>query len=131
MKRVITLMCADQSVEGRLGPQPVVLDHTSGFEGLLFVDDDLLGVRPAGNNRNNSFKPDKLLPGNGLDMRLIASKLVPQRNTLCVCNKSLLFSAFRSSVTATSAPSERPHVFIKVRRLRSYSPLTEDVSHVS
>ncbi|XP_061584681.1 E3 ubiquitin-protein ligase RNF123 [Cololabis saira] len=34
----------DQSVEGRLGPQPVVLDHTSGFEGLLFVDDDLLGV---------------------------------------------------------------------------------------
>uniref|UniRef100_A0A3Q1B711 RING-type E3 ubiquitin transferase n=1 Tax=Amphiprion ocellaris TaxID=80972 RepID=A0A3Q1B711_AMPOC len=31
-------------MEGRLGPQPVVLDHTSGFEGLLFVDDDLLGV---------------------------------------------------------------------------------------
>ncbi|KAK1901710.1 E3 ubiquitin-protein ligase RNF123 [Dissostichus eleginoides] len=24
--------------------KPVVLDHTSGFEGLLFVDDDLLGV---------------------------------------------------------------------------------------
>lgn len=36
---------ADQATEGRLGPQPVVLDHTSGFEGLLFVDDDLLGVR--------------------------------------------------------------------------------------
>lgn len=35
----------DRPVEGRLGPQPVVLDHTSGFEGLLFVDDDLLGVR--------------------------------------------------------------------------------------
>uniref|UniRef100_A0A3B4YJC1 E3 ubiquitin-protein ligase RNF123 n=1 Tax=Seriola lalandi dorsalis TaxID=1841481 RepID=A0A3B4YJC1_SERLL len=35
---------ADQATEGRLGPQPVVLDHTSGFEGLLFVDDDLLGV---------------------------------------------------------------------------------------
>ncbi|XP_054866812.1 E3 ubiquitin-protein ligase RNF123 isoform X3 [Amphiprion ocellaris] len=34
---------SDQT-EGRLGPQPVVLDHTSGFEGLLFVDDDLLGV---------------------------------------------------------------------------------------
>ncbi|MEQ2200688.1 hypothetical protein XENOCAPTIV_001659, partial [Xenoophorus captivus] len=34
----------DPSAEGRLGPQPVVLDHTSGFEGLLFVDDDLLGV---------------------------------------------------------------------------------------
>ncbi|TWW61384.1 E3 ubiquitin-protein ligase RNF123 [Takifugu flavidus] len=34
----------DQPVDGRLGPQPVVLDHTSGFEGLLFVDDDLLGV---------------------------------------------------------------------------------------
>uniref|UniRef100_W5K9D2 RING-type E3 ubiquitin transferase n=1 Tax=Astyanax mexicanus TaxID=7994 RepID=W5K9D2_ASTMX len=34
---------ADQ-VDGRLGPSPVVLDHTSGFEGLLFVDDDLLGV---------------------------------------------------------------------------------------
>lgn len=32
-------------MDGRLGPQPVVLDHTSGFEGLLFVDDDLLGVR--------------------------------------------------------------------------------------
>ncbi|KAK3536579.1 hypothetical protein QTP86_013775 [Hemibagrus guttatus] len=30
--------------EGRLGPSTVVLDHTSGFEGLLFVDDDLLGV---------------------------------------------------------------------------------------
>lgn len=40
-------MCTDESVEGRLGPQPVVLDHTSGFEGLLFVDDDLLGVRVA------------------------------------------------------------------------------------
>ncbi|XP_077434784.1 E3 ubiquitin-protein ligase RNF123 isoform X3 [Vanacampus margaritifer] len=34
----------DGEVEGRLGPQPVVLDHTGGFEGLLFVDDDLLGV---------------------------------------------------------------------------------------
>ncbi|KAJ3601932.1 hypothetical protein NHX12_029693 [Muraenolepis orangiensis] len=34
----------DQPIEGRLGPQTVVLDHTSGFEGLLFVDDDLLGV---------------------------------------------------------------------------------------
>ncbi|CAN9512237.1 unnamed protein product [Ophioblennius macclurei] len=34
----------DGAVDGRLGPQPVVLDHTSGFEGLLFVDDDLLGV---------------------------------------------------------------------------------------
>lgn len=38
-------LCADQQVDGRVGPQPVVLDHTSGFEGLLFVDDDLLGVR--------------------------------------------------------------------------------------
>uniref|UniRef100_A0A8C8A1U4 Ring finger protein 123 n=1 Tax=Oryzias sinensis TaxID=183150 RepID=A0A8C8A1U4_9TELE len=37
-------LCADQQVDGRVGPQPVVLDHTSGFEGLLFVDDDLLGV---------------------------------------------------------------------------------------
>ncbi|XP_077386783.1 E3 ubiquitin-protein ligase RNF123 isoform X1 [Festucalex cinctus] len=35
---------ADGEVDGRLGPQPVVLDHTGGFEGLLFVDDDLLGV---------------------------------------------------------------------------------------
>ncbi|NXS77828.1 RN123 ligase, partial [Erpornis zantholeuca] len=34
----------DQVVEGRLGPSTVVLDHTSGFEGLLLVDDDLLGV---------------------------------------------------------------------------------------
>ncbi|XP_060096069.1 E3 ubiquitin-protein ligase RNF123 [Heteronotia binoei] len=34
----------DQVVEGRLGPSVVVLDHTSGFEGLLLVDDDLLGV---------------------------------------------------------------------------------------
>ncbi|XP_023403479.2 E3 ubiquitin-protein ligase RNF123 isoform X5 [Loxodonta africana] len=30
--------------EGRLGPSIVVLDHTGGFEGLLLVDDDLLGV---------------------------------------------------------------------------------------
>lgn len=35
---------SDQGVEGRLGPSTVVLDHTSGFEGLLLVDDDLLGV---------------------------------------------------------------------------------------
>ncbi|XP_056661031.1 E3 ubiquitin-protein ligase RNF123 isoform X3 [Monodelphis domestica] len=34
----------EQVVEGRLGPSTVVLDHTSGFEGLLLVDDDLLGV---------------------------------------------------------------------------------------
>ncbi|XP_027692946.1 E3 ubiquitin-protein ligase RNF123 [Vombatus ursinus] len=34
----------EQLVEGRLGPSTVVLDHTSGFEGLLLVDDDLLGV---------------------------------------------------------------------------------------
>ncbi len=32
-------------IEGYLGPLTVVLDHSSGFEGLLFVDDDLLGVR--------------------------------------------------------------------------------------
>ncbi len=32
-------------IEGCLGPLTVVLDHSSGFEGLLFVDDDLLGVR--------------------------------------------------------------------------------------
>nr|XP_032822269.1 E3 ubiquitin-protein ligase RNF123 isoform X1 [Petromyzon marinus]XP_032822271.1 E3 ubiquitin-protein ligase RNF123 isoform X2 [Petromyzon marinus] len=30
--------------EGRLGPDNIVLDHTSGFEGLLLVDEDLLGV---------------------------------------------------------------------------------------
>ncbi|NWR79291.1 RN123 ligase, partial [Centropus unirufus] len=35
----------DQGAEGRLGPSTVVLDHTSGFEGLLLVDDDLLGVK--------------------------------------------------------------------------------------
>uniref|UniRef100_A0A8D2LQI0 RING-type E3 ubiquitin transferase n=1 Tax=Varanus komodoensis TaxID=61221 RepID=A0A8D2LQI0_VARKO len=35
---------SDQVAEGRLGPSTVVLDHTSGFEGLLLVDDDLLGV---------------------------------------------------------------------------------------
>uniref|UniRef100_A0A8C3FV62 E3 ubiquitin-protein ligase RNF123 n=1 Tax=Chrysemys picta bellii TaxID=8478 RepID=A0A8C3FV62_CHRPI len=34
----------DQILEGRLGPSTVVLDHISGFEGLLLVDDDLLGV---------------------------------------------------------------------------------------
>ncbi|XP_063797519.1 E3 ubiquitin-protein ligase RNF123 [Pseudophryne corroboree] len=34
----------EQASEGRLGPSTVVLDHTSGFEGLLLVDDDLLGV---------------------------------------------------------------------------------------
>ncbi|KAJ1069181.1 hypothetical protein K5549_000492 [Capra hircus] len=33
-----------EQVEGRLGPSTVVLDHTGGFEGLLLVDDDLLGV---------------------------------------------------------------------------------------
>lgn len=38
-----TLLLAGQ-VEGRLGPSTVVLDHTGGFEGLLLVDDDLLGV---------------------------------------------------------------------------------------
>ncbi|KAG2470536.1 RN123 ligase, partial [Polypterus senegalus] len=32
------------TVDGRLGPPTVVLDHNSGFEGLLLVDDDLLGV---------------------------------------------------------------------------------------
>lgn len=42
---ILSDLWADQPIEGRLGPQPVVLDHTSGFEGLLFVDDDLLGVR--------------------------------------------------------------------------------------
>ncbi|KAM3915781.1 E3 ubiquitin-protein ligase RNF123 isoform 2-T2 [Leptodactylus fuscus] len=35
---------SDLGVDGRLGPSTVVLDHTSGFEGLLLVDDDLLGV---------------------------------------------------------------------------------------
>uniref|UniRef100_A0A8C9SEB7 E3 ubiquitin-protein ligase RNF123 n=1 Tax=Scleropages formosus TaxID=113540 RepID=A0A8C9SEB7_SCLFO len=35
---------AEDGREGRLGPSTVVLDHTTGFEGLLFVDDDLLGV---------------------------------------------------------------------------------------
>uniref|UniRef100_A0A8C3DBB8 E3 ubiquitin-protein ligase RNF123 n=1 Tax=Corvus moneduloides TaxID=1196302 RepID=A0A8C3DBB8_CORMO len=37
-------LVSDQVAEGRLGPSTVVLDHTSGFEGLLLVDDDLLGV---------------------------------------------------------------------------------------
>lgn len=37
-------LISDQIVDGRLGPPTVVLDHTSGFEGLLLVDDDLLGV---------------------------------------------------------------------------------------
>lgn len=35
---------SEGQAEGRLGPPTVVLDHTSGFEGLLLVDDDLLGV---------------------------------------------------------------------------------------
>uniref|UniRef100_A0A8C1S8J0 E3 ubiquitin-protein ligase RNF123 n=1 Tax=Cyprinus carpio TaxID=7962 RepID=A0A8C1S8J0_CYPCA len=34
----------DNQIDGCLGPSTVVLDHSSGFEGLLFVDDDLLGV---------------------------------------------------------------------------------------
>ena len=38
------LLCFSEQVEGRLGPSTVVLDHTGGFEGLLLVDDDLLGV---------------------------------------------------------------------------------------
>lgn len=37
-------LCFAEQVEGRLGPSTVVLDHTGGFEGLLLVDDDLLGV---------------------------------------------------------------------------------------
>uniref|UniRef100_A0A8C9L6Y7 E3 ubiquitin-protein ligase RNF123 n=1 Tax=Pavo cristatus TaxID=9049 RepID=A0A8C9L6Y7_PAVCR len=40
----LQLFVSDQITEGRLGPSTVVLDHTSGFEGLLLVDDDLLGV---------------------------------------------------------------------------------------
>lgn len=40
----LQLFVSDQLTEGRLGPSTVVLDHTSGFEGLLLVDDDLLGV---------------------------------------------------------------------------------------
>lgn len=42
---VFTEPSSTDQVDGRLGPSTVVLDHTSGFEGLLFVDDDLLGVR--------------------------------------------------------------------------------------
>uniref|UniRef100_A0AAR2KZV3 E3 ubiquitin-protein ligase RNF123 n=1 Tax=Pygocentrus nattereri TaxID=42514 RepID=A0AAR2KZV3_PYGNA len=41
---LLYLSSSTDQVEGRLGPSTVVLDHTSGFEGLLFVDDDLLGV---------------------------------------------------------------------------------------
>uniref|UniRef100_A0A673K4B7 E3 ubiquitin-protein ligase RNF123 n=1 Tax=Sinocyclocheilus rhinocerous TaxID=307959 RepID=A0A673K4B7_9TELE len=37
-------LLAEDNIEGCLGPSTVVLDHSSGFEGLLFVDDDLLGV---------------------------------------------------------------------------------------
>lgn len=48
--------------EGRLGPSTVVLDHTGGFEGLLLVDDDLLGVSeggpgPAGDRSASSSAP--------------------------------------------------------------------------
>lgn len=42
--RFSAILVSDQGAEGRLGPSTVVLDHTSGFEGLLLVDDDLLGV---------------------------------------------------------------------------------------
>uniref|UniRef100_A0A673K7A2 RING-type E3 ubiquitin transferase n=1 Tax=Sinocyclocheilus rhinocerous TaxID=307959 RepID=A0A673K7A2_9TELE len=38
------LLVFGSMIEGCLGPSTVVLDHSSGFEGLLFVDDDLLGV---------------------------------------------------------------------------------------
>uniref|UniRef100_A0A4W6FF04 RING-type E3 ubiquitin transferase n=1 Tax=Lates calcarifer TaxID=8187 RepID=A0A4W6FF04_LATCA len=44
LERLLSEGEASEDSRGRLGPQPVVLDHTSGFEGLLFVDDDLLGV---------------------------------------------------------------------------------------
>uniref|UniRef100_A0A8C8VMA6 RING-type E3 ubiquitin transferase n=1 Tax=Pelusios castaneus TaxID=367368 RepID=A0A8C8VMA6_9SAUR len=44
LDRLLAEDSQDQVVEGRLGPSVVVLDHTSGFEGLLLVDDDLLGV---------------------------------------------------------------------------------------
>lgn len=43
--RIFTMFLSTDLIDGRLGPSTVVLDHTSGFEGLLFVDDDLLGVR--------------------------------------------------------------------------------------
>ncbi|KAH0509999.1 E3 ubiquitin-protein ligase RNF123 [Microtus ochrogaster] len=46
--QLLQVDCEDEEsqgqVEGRLGPSTVVLDHTGGFEGLLLVDDDLLGV---------------------------------------------------------------------------------------
>lgn len=44
LNRISATLVSDQVAEGRLGPSTVVLDHTSGFEGLLLVDDDLLGV---------------------------------------------------------------------------------------
>lgn len=48
-------------VEGRLGPSTVVLDHTGGFEGLLLVDDDLLGVS-EGKARGPRSKPLLIAP---------------------------------------------------------------------
>uniref|UniRef100_A0A452QS34 RING-type E3 ubiquitin transferase n=1 Tax=Ursus americanus TaxID=9643 RepID=A0A452QS34_URSAM len=55
--------------EGRLGPSTVVLDHTGGFEGLLLVDDDLLGVS-EGNARGLTW----LIPGKWLYEVLISSQ---------------------------------------------------------
>ena len=42
--RYLQLFVSDQLTEGWLGPSTAVLDHMSGFEWLLLVDDDLLGV---------------------------------------------------------------------------------------
>lgn len=109
----VTWTCAGQAVDGRLGPQPVVLDHTSGFEGLLFVDDDLLGVRHAGDHK--PVKPVKVWTRGWCLSRLLIGTV--EKHFLCVISV-MNFSAFRSSATATSAPSERPPVFIKVRCLR-------------
>lgn len=105
--RLNVSVCADQAAEGRLGPQPVVLDHTSGFEGLLFVDDDLLGVSWC----------------------LIVSDLCSRDlwNLICVSIKWFNISDLRSSATATSAPSEPPRVCIKVSVL-SDKPVWADLT---
>lgn len=53
----LTLVPFSGQVEGRLGPSTVVLDHTGGFEGLLLVDDDLLGVSGEGTSGSPLVTP--------------------------------------------------------------------------
>ncbi|TNN22895.1 E3 ubiquitin-protein ligase RNF123 [Liparis tanakae] len=95
----------DRPVEGRLGPQPVVLDHTSGFEGLLFVDDDLLGVSsPPGPVRSEGRPPSSGQRSSGLRWGGGVSLCRNQQLALCpfarLCFHRRLFFALGARETS-------------------------------